>query len=266
MKKSIIKIRDLKFKYDNEIIFDDLDLEVYEGSFTFIVGPSSSGKTTLIKIISGSLKASGYINIDGYLLSDYFINRIQRDLGICFNDDILFDTVRDALSFSLENLQYTKKEIIILINNLSKKFKIDNILDKSFDEITLSEKTLVSLAGVLIYNPKILILDDILVNLTTDDKKLVLKILKEYQKEKKLTIIIFTKSLEDTLYGDRIIVLDKGKVLTEGTLSNIYKDDYLERLGYELPFIVRLSQNLMLYDLLDEVYFTEKEVIDKLWP
>ena len=266
MKKSIIKIRDLKFKYNNQIIFDDLDLEVYEGNFTIIVGNSSSGKTTLAKILSGNLKASGYINIDGYLLSDYFINRIQRNLGICFNDDNLFDTVQDALSFSLENLQYTKKEINVLINSISKKFKIDNILDKALDEITLSERVLTSIASVLIYNPKIIIIDDILINLNSEEKKHVIKILKEYQKEKKLTIVLLTKTLDDTLYGDRIIILDKGKILKEGTLSNIYKDDYLEKVGYELPFIVKLSHNLMLYNLLDKVYFTEKEVIDKLWP
>ena len=79
-------------------------------------------------------------------------------------------------------------------------------------------------------------------------KKLVFKLLKEYQKEKKLTIILITHNLEETLFSDRIIVLENGKIIKDETKEEIYKNDYLERKGFELPFVVKLSQNLILYD------------------
>ena len=97
-------------------------------------------------------------------------------------------------------------------------------------------------------------------------QQFVFKLLKEYQKEEKLTIILITHNLEETLFSDRIIVLENGKIIKDETKEEIYKNDYLERKGFELPFVVKLSQNLILYDLLDKVYFSENEVMNKLWP
>lgn len=102
--------------------------------------------------------------------------------------------------------------------------------------------------------------------LNASDKKLIFKVLKEYQKEYKLTIILITHDLEDTLLSDNILVLDKGKIVMYDTKEKIYQDEKLEKLGFNLPFIVKLSHNLMLYDLLDKVYFDSGEVMDKLWP
>ena len=102
--------------------------------------------------------------------------------------------------------------------------------------------------------------------INASDKKLIFKVLKEYQKEYKLTIILITHDLEDTLLSDNILVLDKGKIVMYDTKEKIYQDEKLEKLGFNLPFIVKLSHNLMLYDLLDKVYFDSGEVMDKLWP
>ena len=80
-----------------------------------------------------------------------------------------------------------------------------------------------------------------------------------------MTVILITHNLEDTLYSDRIIVLDSGKIVYDDTKEKIYEDDKLEKLGFNLPFIVKLSHNLKLYDLIDKVYFDEKGIIDELW-
>ena len=122
------------------------------------------------------------------------------------------------------------------------------------------------IASALIHKPKILLLDESIYKLNASDKKLIFKVLKEYQKEYKLTIILITHDLEDTLLSDNILVLDKGKIVMYDTKEKIYQDEKLEKLGFNLPFIVKLSHNLMLYDLLDKVYFDSGEVMDKLWP
>ena len=152
------------------------------------------------------------------------------------------------------------------IEVIAKKFKLESILDKSPEELTNSEKEKVMIASSIIHKPKIILLDESIYKLTPSDKKLVFKLLKEYQKEYKLTVILITHDLEDTLYSDNIIVLDKGKIVMKGTKEEIYKDETLEKLGFNLPFIVKLSHNLMLYDLLDRVYFDSGEVMNKLWP
>lgn len=269
MERSIIKVKSMSFKYNEEYLFKNFNLEIMSGTFTTIIGKNGSGKSTLAKILIGLCKSDGYITIDGYLLNDFYIKKIRRTFSVCFdNADTHFigETVKDDLAFSLENLEYSKKDIENCISTISKKFKLEDILDKSPSEINTSEKEKVMIASSLIHNPKILLLDESIHKLTPSDKKLVFKILKEYQEKQKLTVILITHNLEDTLISDRIIVLDKGKKILDDTKEKIYEDDKLEKIGFNLPFIVKLSHNLMLYDLLDKVYFTEKEVIDKLWP
>ena len=269
MEKGIIKVNNMTFKYNDKNIFKNFNLEIKQGEFVTIIGKNGSGKTTLAKILIGLLKSDGYITIDSYLLNDYYINKIRRVFSVSLGENkqnFIGETVRDDLAFTLENLEYSKKEIEKSISIISKKFKIEDILDKAPNELNSSEKEKVIIAGALIHNPKIILLDEMINKLIPSDKKLIFKILKEYQEKIKLTIILVTHDLEDTLYSDRIILLDNGKKIYDCSKEEMYKDDKLEKLGFNLPFIVKLSQNLMLYDLLDKVYFNEKEVVDKLWP
>ncbi|MBQ8193300.1 MAG: ATP-binding cassette domain-containing protein [Bacilli bacterium] len=268
MERSIIKVKNMSFKYNEEYLFKDLDLEIKAGTFVSIIGKNGSGKSTLAKILIGILKSEGYITIDGYLQNDFFLKKIRRVFSVCFDNadnHFIGETVRNDLAFSLENLEYSREEIKKSIEILSKKFKLENILDKSPDEINSSEKEKVAIASALIHNPKIILLDESIHKLTPSDKKLVFKILKEYQEKQKLTIILITHNLEDTLISDRIVVLDKGNIIFDDTKEKIYEDDKLEKLNFNLPFIVKLSHNLMLYNLLDRVYFNEEEVVNKLW-
>lgn len=268
MERSIINVKNMSFKYKENYLFKNFNLEIMPGTFNAIIGNNGSGKSTLAKILIGLYKCDGYITVDGYLLNDFYMNKIRRIFSVCLdNADTHFigETVRDDLAFSLENLEYSKKDIGNLISLISKKFKIEDILDKSPSEINNSEKQKVMIASSIIHNPKILLLDESIHKLIPSDKKLVFKILKEYQQKQKLTIILITNNLEDTLIADRIIVLDRGKKILDDTKEKIYEDDKLEKMGFNLPFIVKLSHNLKLYDLLDKVYFTEKEVVDKLW-
>lgn len=268
MERSIIKVKSMSFKYDNSYIFKDFDLDINSGTFVSIIGKNGSGKSTLAKILIGLYQASGYITIDGYLLNNFFLKKIRRVFSVCFdnaNDHFIGETVKDDLAFSLENLEYSKDEIESNIKVISKKFKIENILEKTPNELTNSEKEKVMIASSLIHNPKILLLDESIHKLNASDKKLIFKVLKEYQEEQKLTVILVTHNLEDTLYSDRIIVLDKGKIMLDNTKEDIYKDDKLEKLGFRLPFIVKLSHNLILYNLIDKIYFDEKDLVKKLW-
>ena len=232
MEKSIIKIVNMSFKYKKEdYLFRNFNLEIKEGSFTTIIGKNGSGKSTLAKILIGLYKAEGYIAIDGYLLNEQFIKKIRRIFSVCFaNSETHFigETVRDDLVFSLENLGYFYDEMTTLIDIISKKFKLENILDKEPSLLTESEKTKVAIASSLIHSPKILLLDETINKLTDTDKKLVFKLLKEYQKEEKLTIILITHNLEETLFSDRIIVLENGKIIKDETKEEIYKNDYVK--------------------------------------
>lgn len=267
--ENIIKIDKINFEYKNRCIFKNFSLNIEKGSFVSIVGTNGSGKSTLIKILTGLLKCDGYINIDGYNLNEFYLKQIRRKIGVVFdNPDNHFvsETVIDDLAFSLENLQYSKEEINDLIIDISKKFNLNDILYKSPYELTNSEKQKVAIAGSLIFNPKILLLDEALHQLNPKCKKEILDILKKYQKEKKLTIIMITHDLEDTLYSDRMVIIDKGKIYLDGPLNEVYeKKQELNQLNLNLPFIIKLSHKLIEEKIIDKIYTNMMELVDELW-
>ena len=98
--------------------------------------------------------------MDGYLLNNFYLKKIRRIFSVCFDNSdehIIGETVKDDLAFSLENLQYSKEEIEALITNISKKFKLEDILEKTPNELNNSEKEKLAIASSLIHNPKILL-------------------------------------------------------------------------------------------------------------
>ena len=96
---------------------------------------------------------------------------------------------------TLENLEYSKEEIESSIASIAKKFKLESILEKTPDELNNSEKEKVEVASALIHNPRILLLDESIHKLTASDKKLVFKVLKEYQEKQNLTIILIKRKM-----------------------------------------------------------------------
>ena len=268
--ENIIKIEKLNFRYDEKEVFADLSLNIEKGSFVSIIGTNGSGKSTLIKILSGLLNYNGYINIDGYNLNEFYLKEIRRKIGVVFdNPDNHFvaETVIDDLAFSLENLQYDKNDITNSINEIARKFNLTDILYSEPRNLTNSQKQKVAIASSLIFNPKILILDESLHQLTPTDKNEVLNILKEYQKERELTIIMITHDLENTLYSNRIIVLNEGKIYLDGNVTEVYaKKDKLLKLNFNLPFIVKLSYKLLEEQIIDKIYIDFKTLMEDLWP
>lgn len=269
--KDIIKIEKLNFKYKDKQVFNNLDLTIEKGSFVSIIGPNGSGKSTLIKILTGLLlNYNGYINIDGYNLNEFYLKEIRRKIGVVFdNPDNHFvaETVIDDLAFSLENLQYQKEDITNSINEIVKIFKIKDILYEEPRNLTNSQKQKVAIAGSLIFNPKILILDESLHQLTPSDKKEILNILKKYQRERKLTIIMITHNLENTLYSDRIVVLNEGEIYLDGSLEEVYSEkEKLSKLKLNLPFMIKLSYRLQEEGIINTIYIDPKTLMEDLWP
>jgi len=267
--KPIISIEHLNFKYEEKEIFKDFSINFDCGTFNTIIGMNGSGKTTLAKILCGLLKYEGYINIDSYSLGEFHLKEIRRLMGIAFDNAsnyFIFETVRNELAFSLENLQYTKEEIAEKIKEISHLFYLGKILDKKVEDLNNNEKQRLMIACALIHEPKILILDEALSNLPKKEKKDILKILKKYQKTKNLTIIMITHYIEDSLFSDRLIVLNKGKIYLDGkTLDVLEEEKKLSRLGIDLPFMIELSINLKLYNLIDKNYINMDEMIDAIW-
>lgn len=266
---NIIRLKNLNFSYDNKVIFKDFDLDIEKGKFVSIVGSNGSGKSTLVKILVGLLKAEGYINIYRMNLCEDNLMDIRRNIGVVFeNPDNMFvaETVLDEIVFSLENLEYAKSTIKTKVDKVLEFIPIKEILEKNPHYLSAGEKQLVSLASALITEPKILILDEAFSMVDGVMKDKILKLLKKLNREKKITIINVTHDIEETVYGDDIIVLDNGKIELSGDKLEVYKQEKkLKKLGLDLPFMVDLSNKLSYYGLVDKTILDMNEMVNHLW-
>ncbi len=264
----MITIRNLTFKYRTKDMFDNVDMDIEKGKITSIIGPNGSGKSTLVKILVGLYRYNGKIEINNIPLLKDNRKEIRKNIGVVFtNPDNQFvaETVMDDIAFTLENMNYKKIDIRKKIEEVSKYLGIYDILECNPHDLNSNQKQLVSLASALVHDPKILILDEALTMLDLYDKEKILKILKELN-SKGLTILNISHDIEDTLISDKIYVLDKGKIVLSGTKEEVYKEeDKLHKLGFELPFMVELSNRLMFYDLIDHVIYDMEEMVDILW-
>lgn len=267
--ENIIKIDDLTYIKNNKIILDKLCLNIEKNTWVSIIGPNASGKSTLIKILSGLLPYNGYVNIDNLVMDEYNKPEIRKNLSSVldnFENGLVGLTVEEELSFPLQNLNYKKEEIISKITKITKAFGISHLINQNIKDITNEEKQLIMIASCLITSPKILLLDDAIRRLNSTTKKKFLTDLKKYKKENQLTIIMVTHNLEDTLISDKIVLLNNGKKVKEGTpLSILKQEKLLKENSLEQPFMIELSQKLMLYNLIDHVYLDERKLADTLW-
>ena len=263
----IIKIKELNFKYDKELVFESLNLNIKSGSFTSIIGPSNSGKSTLANILAGLYRYNGSIEIDSDKLNKQNKRKIRRKMGIILSDtSFVAETVMDEIVFTLENLKIKRSNINKKVEQISNLLGINNILNKNPQDLNSEEKQLVRVASALIHEPKILILDEAFTCIDPSKKEIVLNLLKDLNKKYKVTIINITNDMEEVLLGEEVVLLEKGKVILQGNKKKVLEHEKVfTRLKLELPFIVKLSKSLMYYELLDNVSYDTKEMVDALW-
>lgn len=267
--ENIIKIHELTYKLKDKTILDNISLNIEQNSWISIVGPNGSGKSTFIKILCGLIPYKGYITINNLVLDEKNKKEIRIELGVVLDNidnQLIGNTVEEDLVFSLENLNYSKEEINQIITKLTDTFNISNLLYENIKDITNAQKQIVSIVAALTTNPKILLLDDTIHQLEPNIKNQILNNLKKYKKEHNLTIIMVTQDLEDTLFSDKIVILNNGKKIKEGTpLSILKQEKLLKDNSLNQPFIIELSQKLMLYNLIDHIYLDERKLADALW-
>lgn len=265
----IIIIREINFSYKNKVIFDKFNLNIKRGTWTTIIGPNGGGKSTLIKIMTGLLKLDGYVSIDNVVLDNNSRKHIISKMGVLFeNPDFMFvaETVMDEMAFALENIGQDKEFIKNKVDEVSKYLKIEHLLTKNPHELSGGEKQMVALASVLVTDPSILLLDEALNRIDNYERTSILKLLKKINKEKKITIINITHDVEESIYGDDIVLLDQGKIILKGNKELVFMEEKVfNTIGLDIPFMAELSNKLKFYNLIDKMILDMDEMVEALW-
>lgn len=243
-----------------ELHFKNLDIKVKSGELIGVVGPNGSGKTYLLKMLSGRVKNS-FIYIDNRLIDEYSFEYKRNNIVCVFNDNI-FNTnvVSSELSYNIEKLNIS--DIDNRVNYFKEYFGLENIFDEEISALSNEDRVYIKILSLLIINPSIFSIDDLLTYLSNDKKTKVLN----YIKENNITLINITSNMEELLFVDKILVMNKGKKELFDNTENVLKnEDVFKRLGLSLPFIYDINSMLKSYELIREDHIVYKELVDMLW-
>lgn len=259
--ETIIDVKNLSFKYNEIIVFDDLNLQIFHQN-TSIIGSGSSGKTTFAKIMSG-IYLDEAVTIFDLKLNKKNINEIRKKLMVVNNEyNFLAETVADEIAFGMENLKYSNQKMDEAIYELANYFNLAKKLPFDPSSLSKSDQTLIKIISYVAMDPVAMVFDDVLTHLKEEDKNKIFK----YLKSKKIKFINITTEIEEVLYGDYLIVLDKGKIIVEGKTSSVLGEEkILKRFGFNLPFSVDLSRQLQAYGLLNKTYYNIDKIVEELW-
>ena len=265
----IMRINNLNFSYEKKQVISDFSLNIEAGKWVSIVGPNSSGKSTLVRILACLIKTPCNIDIDGIRLDERTVMKIRSKMGFIFdNPDNMFigETVKDDIAFGLENTKVPRAEIEKRISHVAKLLDIENLLECDPHRLSGGEKQKVALASALVMNVKILILDDALSMINPYEKKEILSILKTLHDTTDITLITVTSDLEEVLYSDHLVVMNYGVKVIEGNTLDVLKlEKIFIDLEMKLPFMVDFSLKLKDYSLVDDVILDMKELVNRLW-
>lgn len=212
----MIQAKNLFFKYEEHFVLTDINLEIKEGSFTAIIGANGSGKSTLAKHFNALLLPSkGTVSVEGI---DTKKNQfeIRKKVGLLFQDfdsQIVYPIAQEDIAFGLENLGLPGDNIKKIVNETLDRLNIKKLANSNINTLSLGQKQLIALAGVLAMRPKYIIFDEPTTMLDSVNKKNILSIIKELNEKDKLTIIMITNALNDLHYADRVVVLKEGRII-----------------------------------------------------
>lgn len=243
----------------NIIEINNLNISFSNNTFYSISGPNNSGKTTLIRSLNKELE------VDNILINNKNINSYSRyELSKIIQKVIPLEIefLGSSLSEELEKRDISNDMQEYLLKSL----KMKSISKVKFNELTKKDIIFSQIVIALASNPQVLLLDCISNYLTNYDIKKLYKFFKEYQDNYELTVVSTTNKLEDTLYSDYLYIINDGNVYLEGEpLEILQKDNVLNKLGLNIPFMIDLSVKLRDYNLIDNIELDRDRMVDILW-
>ena len=218
-----ITVRNLTKKYKENLAVDGISFEVKEGDLFAFLGENGAGKSTTINILSTILKkSSGNVNV-----FDYELGRdddaIRDTMGIVFQNSVLDDklTVKENLYTRGSYYGLTKKQIDERLTPFMISFELAEIWNRRYENLSGGLRRRVDIVRALINNPRILFLDEPTTGLDPKSRKIVWDYIEYLRREKHMTIFLTTHYMEETKDADKVVILDKGRIIASGTPSEL---------------------------------------------
>ena len=277
--KYIIKTENLSFTYrDGDIdemksdeipALKSVSLTIKEGEYISVLGHNGSGKSTLAKLLNLILiPSSGKIYIDGKDVSDEKLSEdevfeVRKKIGMIFqnpDNQIVATVVEEDVAFGVENLGLPREEIRRRVVNALNLVGMQDYARHAPHKLSGGQKQRVAIAGIIAMRPRVIIFDESTAMLDPIGRKSVIEIMEKLNREENITVINITHYMEEAARADRVVVINDGEMLLDGTPKEVFANvDLLHKIGLESPQTTELLYSLKKFGLDVNVYSIGQE-------
>ncbi|MGN0988809.1 MAG: energy-coupling factor transporter ATPase [Eubacteriales bacterium] len=268
---SIIKAENLTFAYnERKNVLKNISLEIEQGDFVAVLGHNGSGKSTFAKLLNGILMpTSGNLEVAGYdCLDENNIPLIRRKVGMVFqnpDNQIIATVVEEEVAFVLENLGVPSDEMRRRVDEALETVGMSEYKTHATHQLSGGQKQRIAIAGVITMRPDIIVLDEPTAMLDPKGRDKILKILHELN-ESGITVILITHYMDEAAQAKRVVVLNEGEILIDGTPHYVFQNaGLLTSVGLDVPAATSLMFRLREHGLrVPLAVLTEEECVDVL--
>lgn len=251
----IIKCENLTFKYNIDsatakTALSEVSISVRKGEYLVVLGHNGSGKSSLAKHFNAVLlPCGGKVYVDSMdTLDESLLYEIRRTCGMVFqnpDNQIVATITEEDVAFGPENLGLAREEIRARVDDALKTVGMYDYRDHAPHLLSGGQKQRIAIAGIIAMRPRCIVLDEPTSMLDPAGRRDVLGIVDELNKNHGITIVLITHHMNEAVNADRIIVMDDGKPVMEGTPKEIFPQvDKLHSLGLNVPQTVELLYSL----------------------
>ena len=242
-----IRTEHLKFSYDAQsesggvTVFDDLNLSIEEGSFVAVLGHNGCGKSTLAKHFNAVLlPEGGSVHVFGMDTSDEsLLVDIRRTVGMVFqnpDNQMVANVVEEDVAFAPENLGVPSEEIRRRVDEALKLVGMYDYRLHAPHLLSGGQKQRVAIAGVIAMRPRCIVLDEPTAMLDPHGREEVISTIERLNREMGITVVLITHHMTEAIRAQRVIVMDAGRILADGTPKEVFSQvELLESVGLTVP-------------------------------
>lgn len=244
---------------------NNLDILIKKNTISTFSGANNCGKTTFIRILGKQLDCESEIELENKKISDYTLEEYNELVKTIIPKELIFDetNIEEEL-YNKCSLEFKEKEI--LINYIIKGLKLKKFITKEISNLTTKEVILAQIAISLLNKPKLLLIDSLDLYFNLEEQKNIILFLKNYMSKFGLTVIITVTNLEISIDTDYLYIIDKGNLELSGKpLEVLEKDNIINKIGLNIPFMIDLSVKLRDYDLITDIETDYDRMIEALW-
>ena len=276
MSEMAIKLENVSFSYptnegEEQRAVNGVSLGIEEGSVVALVGHNGSGKSTLAKLLNGLLTpTSGRVLVYGVdTADDKKIFDVRSSVGMVFqnpDNQMIATNVEDDIAFGPENLGVPREEIIRRVDWALEKVGMSEFRHATPFKMSGGQKQRLAIAGVLAIKPRVMVLDESTAMLDPKGRDEVMAVVRQLNREEKMTVVHITHYMDEALGADRLIVMNDGKVMLDGKPADVFKEyKLLTKIKLDVPCVTRLAVTLAEAGMdVDPTITDEEALVDSL--